>query len=539
MHFLIIEDEEADFIMLKRLLKQMDFKGDLSFTRASYMGEIAEVTKNNKNSIDLIFLDLMLPDISDVEGVDQIRENFSDVPLIVLTGNTQKGRDLESIGHGADDFLFKENLNYENLRKAIYYTFERFKLIKTLRQAKLDAEHANHIKSNFLSNMSHEIRTPLNLITGTADLLSETSLNKNQRKYVNTFIKSSKHLLSLINEILDYSKIEADGVKTPLKELFSIENLFTDVSQLVEAQFATGAVSFECTLREKPSFIYEGDRRKIYQILLNCINNSYKFTQQGYVRLSAEVNKSKDKLLKSVKFKIEDTGHGIPKDKIDQIFESFYQVESTMVKSFQGTGLGLAIVKKQVLSLGGLIKVSSQENLGTSIEITIPLKIYKEAIAAVNFTEKNLTNKSNTSLTSTLKNKECLNLLIVDDDLDNRELIKAYLLSSPHNYDFAVNGLVAIEKFKKYNYDLILMDLQMPKMDGYSAVEKIRAIEKTNKKKKTQIFALSANAIKKDIDRAEETEFSSYITKPVRKNDLLKIIDESQKSRGFKVFNTL
>lgn len=370
--------------------------------------------------------------------------------------------------------------------------------------AKEEAESANMAKSEFLANMSHELRTPLHSIIGMADMLMEGNHYAEQEECIKLSKRSGEHLLSIVSDILDIAKLEAGKMKLEDAE-FDAKHLIENLLNIMQAKADAKDLKLKLNLSPDIPVTLIGDKGKIHMVLSNIINNAIKFTEKGEV--SVDIRYDDDKLYTTVK----DTGIGIPADKIEGLFKSFSQVETSMARRYGGTGLGLAICKKLLDMMGGKIAIESEVDKGTTVEIEFELKPAK-------------TEEAKKGAVSTAK--EGCRILLTDDSEDNRNIIRIFLKKLPHQLDFAENGAEAVEKFKTRRYDIIFMDLQMPLVDGYMATRMIREWEKANNLGRTRIVALTANAFQEDEEKSIASGCDEFMTKPVQKAILLEMIQK-------------
>ncbi len=375
---------------------------------------------------------------------------------------------------------------------------------KQLQNAKSQAEEIAKMKSEFLANMSHEIRTPLNAIIGFIDLLREQEQDKQKLEYLNIVNTSSKSLVNIINDILDFSKIESG--KLSIEHIdFDTKEEFNITKKLFEAKAKEKDIDLQVTYKDVPEYL-NSDILRIKQIVNNLLSNAIKFTPKGK-NITLSLEHKENQLLVAVK----DEGVGIQKDKLQSIFEAFSQEEVSTSRKYGGTGLGLSISSRLVNLLGGELKVKSKLGEGSVFYFKIPVEIGKE-----------IQKESSEDVSSdNFKGKK---ILLVEDIKTNQQIMKILIEKVGMSIDIANDGLEAIDMFTKKQYDCILMDENMPNMNGLEATHEIITYEKDNKLDHTPIIALTGNAVDGDRERLMAAGMDEYLNKPIDKEKLYKLI---------------
>ncbi|MBL0953619.1 MAG: response regulator [Leptospira sp.] len=382
---------------------------------------------------------------------------------------------------------------------------------KRLQELYEEKEMASHAKSEFLASMSHEIRTPLNGVIGITQILFKTNLDTEQKNYLKTIVDAGKALLNILNDILDFSKIDAGKLK--IENIpFHLPNLIKEIFDLFVIESQAKHLEFSYQIDSKVPDTIISDPSRIRQILFNLIGNAIKFTETGYVILHVEI---KDQM---ILFEIKDSGIGISSEKLSSLFQTFSQLDASTSRKYGGTGLGLAISERLVKLLDGKIGVKSVKGVGSTFWCMIPLSIPEETVSNQILSREDTEDKSTEQNDS--ENFTNQSFLVVEDNVLNQKVIGGLLKKQNINFDLAENGKIAVEMFQKKHYDLILMDCEMPIMDGFEATTKIREIEK-NKEQKSVIIAVTAHVLNEHKQRCSEVGMDGFISKPFYIDDLL------------------
>lgn len=420
----------------------------------------------------------------------------------------RKGQVIQWDEHGAPVRMVGTHTDISSIKQKEAYIR---KSNEEMRLATQRANAASRAKTDFLANMSHEIRTPMNGVIGFTELLKESGLNEQQLKYTNSIEKSGQALVELINDILDYTKIESGNMELSL-EPTKILSLVDDVFELFSSNIDNKPISMKNSINNYlPSFL-EVDAFRLKQILINLVGNAYKFTAHGQIEVTCDYDVQE----KQLQVKVKDTGIGIEQGKIDSIFNSFQQADITTTKKFGGTGLGLAISQKLAILMGG--QISCESELGQGSIFTLKIK----ATEAEAPTVQKDSNQESTAMNSNI------NILIVEDNEINQHLCETFLKNLGYSPLIASDGSEAVSMVEHANFDLILMDIRMPGMDGYTATKKIRSM--TNLTQPT-IYALTANAFDEDKQMAFDSGMNGFLSKPIKGKDLKLLLSNFKKAK--------
>jgi len=396
---------------------------------------------------------------------------------------------------------------------------------RDITQRKKDAEElqrAQKAKEQFLANISHEIRTPINGISGMATLMSQQPSETDQAIYLSAIKSAADNLKVIINDILDIASIESGKLK--FEQIgFNLNDLLQSLVSTFNHQVKEKGIEFHFDLESEANQIFVGDPVRLNQILVNLISNAIKFTHTGSIHVGCKVYSQRGKKFQ-IQFEVTDTGIGIPKDKLHTIFESFSQADSSVTRKYGGTGLGLTIVKQLVELQGGRISVHSKVDRGSTFSFVLPYQ--KGDAKSINLSGFTTSNGTHQKLSG-------LNVLLVEDNEINGLYAGSILKMWGCKVRFAENGAAAVEIVKANSLDLVLMDIQMPVMDGFEATKIIR--ELNDSKSKLPIIALTANATRKDVEKCLAAGMDDCISKPFTPDDLFKAIKRQMVVRKPKV----
>ena len=651
---LLVDDDEEEYLIVRDLLKA-DCKDriDLAWVSTYEKGLAAIVG----SLCDVCLVDYHLGGRSGLELLTEVTMTENPTQVILLTGVGDRGVDLAATKAGAADFLVKSELTAATLERSIRYALERGRMLKELREARSGRELAqslNLAKSAFLATMSHEIRTPMNAILGMAEVLSETPLNVEQRGYVEVFRRAGVGLLLLINDILDLSKIDAGHVELE-HIVFDLEEAVDQAVELIAVKARAKGIVLLSHFAPSIATSLVGDPGKLRQVLINLLGNAVKFTPSGEVVLT--VGDSGSDKPGQIEFAVNDTGIGIPSDKLKMIFDDFTQADASTTRKYGGTGLGLGISRRLAEAMGGSLTATSSQGKGSTFRFTVPFDLappdankvrsdpedfrgkrvlliddnvtnclilretleswglrsdsfrspaealahlaeamagehpYSLVIVDSTMPEMNgfeaagevrrlagsipililssddahpedIARRANTAVSgyavkpvsrTRLHSLVCdalekraapeprpagnvdpkerapataARILIAEDSEDNRFLLQVYLKDMPHQLTFEEDGKAAVDRFATSEFDLILMDVQMPVMDGLAATRAIRALERERGNPPMPILALTANGSPQDMEQSRNAGCDAHLTKPISKPELVGAIEK-------------
>ncbi len=406
--------------------------------------------------------------------------------------------------------LPRERYTYQQL----YHDFQLAE--EEARRLKDVAERATRAKGVFLATMSHEIRTPLNAIIGMADVLASSSLTQDQRKCVEVLGRNGVNLLDLVNDILDLAKVESGKIELEAVGLDPIEVVERAV-EVIEGRARAKGLDVRRSAGPGVPACLTGDPGRLRQVLINLLGNAIKFTARGHVEIRIEQD-PEDPRPGSLRFAVSDTGIGIPEDKVGRLFESFVQADSSTTREYGGTGLGLSISKQLVELMSGRIWVESRTGQGSIFFFTAKLAPRADP------SERAIPRREEHAEARLERRLDGLRILLADDSDDNRFLIESYLKQSRCSIEIATNGQEAVERFRAGRFDAVLMDVEMPVMDGCMAAREIRHYESDRGLPATPVLALTAHAFAEMEEKSRDAGFTAHLVKPIRKVTLLEAL---------------
>ena len=506
---LLVEDDEDDYILTSDYLQQAStYNFDIHWTYCAV--EAQKLLKQNK--YDICLLDYQLGSINGLSVLKQAIRDGCSIPIIMLTGQSDDQLDNDALDAGAVDYVVKSELNTTRFHRAIRYALAR-KEIEDERLERIKAETKSRSKDKFVAHLSHELRTPLTSILGYTELLLFNKDNAHIQSELNTILDNGKHLLGLLNNVLDLSKIAADKLELNYTTI-ALDSFIVDLYALLSVTAADKGIALNINATTALPVEINADALRLRQVFINLIHNAIKFTDTGSVTVDVWFE-SNDRNNNTLHFTITDTGIGIPNHLLTTIFKPFEQVEDIVSRNAEGAGLGLAICGELLKQMGGTINVESEEGVGSKFIIALDLgELLNTNVQPLSF------NRLDSPPMAENVPQISGNILIVDDIKDIRNLIGFICSSFGLNTSFAVNGEHAINKILEAQeqgtpYNTILMDIHMPVLDGKRAILKLREMGIT-----TPIIAVTAATMKGVQQELKALGFNDVIAKPVDRQNL-------------------
>jgi signal transduction histidine kinase len=517
---LVVDDVEQNLVTLRSIL------GDLAHEVVLATSGMEALRRLLSDDFAVILLDVNMPGLDGFELASMIRQRkrSEHTPIIFMTAFADDAHSARAYSLGAVDFIMTPVIP-DVLRAKVSVFVDLFRMTQQVRAqaeerialareqaARLEAERANRAKSEFLANISHELRTPMNAIIGMTDLAREEPVSATVKEYLETVSGSAHTLLALLNDILDLSKLESG--KLELESVpFSLRDVIEELSQAFRVLAVEKGLAYHWSVQNAIPDRLVGDPLRIKQILSNFLSNAIKFTEKGGIAIDVEATSITDKTV-VLRFCVSDTGIGIAIEDQHRIFSPFTQADASITREFGGTGLGLAICADLIRAMGGTHAVQSVRNAGSKFYFRVGLPVAAEELQTADQPEKFDVGAGKTATK--------LRILLAEDGRANQALVRHVMGKRGHEVVMANDGHEAIELASTEKFDLILMDVQMPRLDGLQATAAIRAIPGLPR---IPIIALTAHAMPGDRERCFEAGMDAYLAKPLDLKTLVETVE--------------